>query len=196
MKFRPQEILPKQYGVGLRDARRRMVAFVQGTSTGEVTFQAVKPGMYAIVVAAPEKTLAVTRTISTAGETQGSEVNAASAPALELTADLIGGGARIEGIVEKNGHPTAGVMVALVPNDPEHHIELFRRDQSDFDGTFLLLGVIPGSYTIVAVEDAWGFAWLKPGVLARYVQHGQNVIITGKMTGTFRLPNALQVQAR
>jgi len=27
----------------------------------------------------------------------------------------------------------------------------------------------PGSYTIVAVEDAWGFQWMQPGVLATYV---------------------------
>jgi len=36
--------------------------------------------------------------------------------------------------------PVAGIMVALVPDDPEMHIELFRRDQSDFDGTFLVRG--------------------------------------------------------
>jgi hypothetical protein len=34
---------------------------------------------------------------------------------------------------------------------------MFRRDQSDFDGSFVLRGVVPGSYTIVGVEDAWGF---------------------------------------
>jgi len=34
----------------------------------------------------------------------------------------------------------AGVMVALVPKDAEAHIELFRADQSDFDGTFVLRG--------------------------------------------------------
>jgi len=82
----------------------------------------------------------------------------------------------------------AGVMVALVPKDPEAHLELFRRDQSDFDGTFVLRGVIPGSYTVVAVEDAWGFDWQQPGVLARYVQHGQNLIIGERMQGTVHLP--------
>jgi hypothetical protein len=90
----------------------------------------------------------------------------------------------------------AGAMVAIVPSDPESHVELFRRDQSDFDGTFLLPGVIPGIYTIVAVEDAWGFEWLKTGVLAWYVQHGQNVIIGEKMRGTVHLPEAVEVQPR
>jgi hypothetical protein len=68
------------------------------------------------------------------------------------------------------------VLVALVPQDPEAPVDLFRRDQSDFDGTFLLRRVIQGTYTVAAVEDAWGFDCLKAGVLARYVQKGQNVI--------------------
>jgi protocatechuate 3,4-dioxygenase beta subunit len=87
-------------------------------------------------------------------------------------------------------------MVGLVPNNPEANVDLFRRDQSDFDGTFTLAGVVPGTYTIVAVENAWGFEWLKAGVLARYVQHGQNVIIGEKMSGTLHLPDAVEVQER
>ena len=88
-----------------------------------------------------------------------------------------------------DSQPVAGVMIALVPKDPEAHRELFRRDQSDFDGSFVLRGVIPGSYTIVAVEDAWGFQWMQPGVLGRYVQHGQNVTIGELMKGSVRLPD-------
>jgi hypothetical protein len=68
---------------------------------------------------------------------------------------------------------------------PETHVDLFQRDQSDFDGTFLLRGVIPGMYTVVAVEDAWGFDWFKAGVLARDAQKGQNVIVA-KMRGWAR----------
>jgi len=49
-------------------------------------------------------------------------------------------------------------MVALVPKDPESHLEMFRRDQSDLDGSFVLPRRDPGSYTIFAVEDAWGFS--------------------------------------
>ena len=138
----------------------------------------------------------VARTIFGAGEVTGHEVNIASGARLEVTAELAVGEVGIEGVVEKNGEPMPGVMVALVPNDPEAHVELFRRDQSDFDGTFFLRGVIPGTYTIVAVEDAWGFEWLKAGVLARYVQYGKNVIIGELMRGTVHLPDAVEVQPR
>jgi hypothetical protein len=54
--------------------------------------------------------------------------------------------------------------------------------------------VIPGSYTIVAVEDAWGLEWLQPNVLARYVQHGQNLTIGELMRGTVELPDPIEVQ--
>ena len=87
-------------------------------------------------------------------------------------------------------------MVALVPKDPEAHLEMFRREQSDLDGTFVVRDVIPGSYTIVAVEDAWGFPWLQPGELGRYLLHGQELTITESMKGTVYLPEPVQVQPR
>jgi len=98
--------------------------------------------------------------------------------------------------VQKDGKPVAGVMVVLIPKDPLAHNDLFRRDQSDFDGTFVVRGVIPGSYTIVAVEDAWGFEWLKPGVLSRYAEHGQRLEIGPLMQRTVVLPDAVEVQGR
>ena len=196
VKLQTEETLPKQYALFLRDGRQRTVAFAQGEAAGQVSFPAVKPGKYAIVVVAPGKNYAVTRTTSGAGESVGSGVNFASGAAMEVTAQLVEGVVGIEGVVEKNGKPMAGVMVTLVPSDPESHVELFRRDQSDFDGTFMLRGVIPGTYTIVAVEDAWGFEWLKTGVLARYVQHGQNVIVGEKMRGMVHLLEPLEVQGK
>jgi hypothetical protein len=136
------------------------------------------------------------RLSSQAGVSQGHDINVTPGAALDLAATLSAGVVNIEGVVHKKDKPVAGVMVALVPKDPETHIELFRRDQSDFDGTFLLRGVIPGSYTIVAIEDAWGFEWLQPGVLARYVQSGQNLTIGELMRRTVHLPDPVEVQPR
>lgn len=190
--------LPKNYGVFLQDSRSRAGGFKQGDASDQVTFEEVVPGKYAIsfeVFGGPAKPYAVVRTSSAAGDTSGHYVNVTAGATVELTAYLAGGVLRIEGVAQKNGKPVAGVMVALVPNDPETHMEMFRRDQSDFDGTFSIPGVIPGTYTIVAVEDAWGFEWAQPGVLARYVQHGQEVIVGEQMRGTLRLPEPVEVQA-
>jgi protocatechuate 3,4-dioxygenase beta subunit len=189
-----EEALPKPYTVGLQDSRRRMVAFLQGDASGQVNFENLAPGRYAILVGSQAKPYAVVRTSSQAGESAGHFVNVTPGEAQEMTAFLAAGIVSIEGVVQKKDKAVAGIMVALVPDDPEKHIELFRRDQSDFDGTFLVRGVIPGSYTIVAVEDAWGFEWLQPGVLARYVQHGQNLTIGPLMRGTVHLPEPVEVQ--
>jgi len=194
LKMPGEETFPKQYGIGLQDSRRRFAAFKQGDPSGQVSFEDLPPGRYAILVFSGPKPYSVVRTSSQAGDLSGHDVNVTPGAALELTASLAVGTVSIEGAVQKKDKPLAGVMVALVPKDPEAHLELFRRDQSDFDGTFVLRGVIPGPYTIVAVEDAWGFDWQQPGVLARYVQHGQNLIIGERMQGTVHLPDPVEVQ--
>ena len=194
VKMHGNEALPKQYSVALQDSRQRSAAFKQGDPSGQVFFEDLDPGRYAILIFSGPEPYSVVRTSSQAGDLPGHDVNVTPGAALELTAFLAEGVVSIEGTVQKKGKPVAGVMVALVPKDPEAHIELFRRDQSDFDGTFVLRGVIPGSYTIVAVEDAWGFEWQQPGVLARYVQHGQNLTIGERMQGTVHLPDPVEVQ--
>ena len=42
---------------------------------------------------------------------------------------------------------------------PELHRDLFRRDQSDLDGTFTLQGIVPGRYTVLAIEGGWELDW-------------------------------------
>jgi hypothetical protein len=102
----------------------------------------------------------------------------------------------VEGFVTRGNKPASGIMVVLVPNDPQIHVDLFRRDQSDSDGSFVLRRVIPGTYTLVAVEDAWDFVWNQPGTLNHYIQHGQNLTVGALMTNTVHLPEAVQVQPR
>jgi hypothetical protein len=194
IKMPGDEPLPKQYVVGLQNARRQMMAYKQGDPTGQFFFEDLPPGKYTILVGSQAKPYSVAATTSSAGDSWGHDVNIAAGVTAEVTASLSTGIVRIEGVVQKKDKKLGGIMVALVPGDPVAHIDLFRRDQSDFDGTFVLQGVIPGAYTIVAVEDAWGLDWLQPAVLARYVQHGQNISIGDFMTGTIHLPNPIEVQ--
>jgi hypothetical protein len=194
VKMPEGEPLPRPNAVGLRDARQRFAGVRPRDASGAAEFDGVKPGKYAILLLNPGKQYAVVKVVSGGEETAGHEVTVVGGTTTEVTAELVGGDARIEGVVEKNGKPVAGVMVALVPKDPERHEELFRRDQSDFDGTFTLQSVVPGTYTVVAVEDAWGFDWMKAGVLARYVLHGKEVVVGEKKL--VRLGEAVEVQGR
>src|SRR6266566_886593 len=187
---------PKQFSIALQDSRRRVAAIRPIDTAGEVKFEDLPPGKYAILVFSPTKPYSVVRTSSQGVQTSGHELDVTPGASLDATVFLAGGVASLEGFAKRGEKPMAGAMVILVPKDPESHQEMFRRDQSDLDGSFVLRGVIPGAYTIVAVEDAWGFAWLQPSVLSQYVQHGQNVTIGERMEGSMHLPDPVEVQPR
>ena len=190
----PGEPPPKQLFLALRNSRQQVVANRALDAAGEITFENISPGKYAVLAGSSAKPYSVARVSSQGIDITGHDVNIPPGASLDLTVFLAGGVVTIEGVVTRGDRPAAGIMVALVPKDPQSHQEMFRRDQSDFDGTFLLRGVLPGSYTIVAVEDAWGFEWQQPGVLARYVQRGQNLTIGELMRGSVHLPEPVEVQ--
>ena len=190
----PGEPPPKQLFLALRNSRQQVVANRALDAAGEITFENISPGKYAVLAGSSAKPYSVARVSSQGIDITGHDVNIPPGASLDLTVFLAGGVVTIEGVVTRGDRPAAGIMVALVPKDPQSHQEMFRRDQSDFDGTFLLRGVLPGSYTIVAVEDAWGFEWQEPGVLARYVQRGQNLTIGELMRGSVHLPEPVEVQ--
>jgi hypothetical protein len=194
LKMPEGEPLPKQYVVLLRDAKQKVVEARPGDAQGVVTLGAVRPGKYAIVFETPGKMFAVGRTVATTGSQPGAEVAVTAGANQDVTVELVAGTVRIAGVAQKKGKPVAGVMVVLVPKDATQ-VQLFRRDQSDFDGTFLLPDVVPGTYTLVAVEDVWGFEWMKPGVLEMYIKTGKGMVVGPGETGVVRV-DAVEVVGR
>ena len=188
--------IPKQFFVVLRDSRWRVVAVQPVYSSGEVVFEDLPAGKHAILIYSTTKPYSVVRVSSQGVESAGHELIVRPGASSDVTVFLISGVVTVEGFAKRGEKPMAGVMVILVPRDPESHQEMFRRDQSDLDGSFALRGVIPGGYTIIAVEDAWGVEWLQPGVLARYVRHGQDVTIGELKQGSVHLPDPVEVQPR
>ncbi len=96
----------------------------------------------------------------------------------------------INGTVTSNGRSFAGAMVLLVPSDPAHNFILFRRDQSNSDGSFTLPGAIPGRYTVVAIEKGWELDWRSPDVLKPYIAGGTSIEV--KPGGKYDVKVALQ----
>jgi hypothetical protein len=66
-------------------------------------------------------------------------------------------------------------MIVLVPSDPVHNQSLFRRDQSDSDGTFTLASVKPGKYTLLAIANGWDLEWMNPAVIKPYLLAGETL---------------------
>jgi len=88
--------------------------------------------------------------------------------------------ARLDGLVQHDDKPYAGAMVVLVPRDQAGNWSMFRRDQSDSDGTFTLHEVLPGSYTVIALENGWELDWAVPSALQPYLKNGTPVEVTGE----------------
>jgi len=90
----------------------------------------------------------------------------------------------------------AGAMVVLVPENPELDRALFRRDQSDLDGTFLLRNVVPGSYTLLAIENGWDLDWSHPVVIAAYLKHGRKIEVGNQTGRPMNIAEPIEVQSK
>jgi hypothetical protein len=185
-----------QINIMLQDSHRQVLGFQAIDPAGEVELSNIPAGKYRILVNSPNGIYSVVRTISAGVESAGHELNVAAGSSVSVTVVLGLGLVGVQGFVKRGDKPASGVMVALIPIEQRSHVEMYRRDQSNSDGSFLLPAVIPGNYTLIAVEDAWGFQWQQPDVLNRYLRHGQNLTIGELMTATVHLPEAVQVQPR
>ena len=100
--------------------------------------------------------------------------------AVKLSMVVAQGMTEITGTALRGDKPAAGVMIVLVPADPANNRVLFRRDQSDSDGTFRLAGVAPGRYTLLAIDDGWELEWANPAVLKKFMAQGETLVVETK----------------
>lgn len=56
--------------------------------------------------------------------------------------------------------------------------------------------MIPGPYTVCAIENGWDLDWAKPAVIAHYCEHGRGVVVTERKQGFMQVEDAVEVQAR
>lgn len=189
--------IPAQFQIALRNGKGRVN--VAGVDTkGEANLTDVIPGKYDVVVFSSTQTQAYSavRIASEAGTISGHSLNVPPGAQLSISLTLVGSSVTIEGFAKRAGKATSGAMIVLVPKDPEANHDRFRRDQSDQDGSFSLPGVIPGSYTIIAIEDGWDLDWSQPAVLAQYLKQGQPLEITDRSPSTMHLQGAVEVQPK
>ena len=187
--------VPVPMRIAMRNSKGRVASIRPVSAEGEATFTNVSTGEYNFTAGSPNKPYSV-RIASTNGVTEGRKLNVSSGSSLEVTLSLIGGEVTVEGVAQRAGKPFSGAMVVLVPKDPEAKREFFRRDQSDMDGTFSLLQVFPGNYTVIAIEDGWDLDWGKPEVLAQYTKHGQSITVGSQTKASSQLPEPVEVQPK
>jgi len=176
-------------GISLVASHPQRSYFALLTDAGDFTLQ-VPPGEYQVVSQIPQMYLASVTSPDTPVKGRMLEVKAGSSPKLEIVAG--NGYGQLEGVAERDGGPVSGVMVLLAPEDAKDNQILFRRDQSDSDGTFLLFNIIPGRYRLLAIDEGWDLDWADPNVLAAYLKKSFAI----QVHAHDKLKQKVEVQAR
>jgi hypothetical protein len=117
--------------------------------------------------------LFVVSVTATGARVAGRTLQITSADAVVLRIVMSRGVGEVKGTAMRDSKPVSGALVLLVPPDRANNIPLFRADQSDSDGTFTLSSVVPGKYTVVAIDNGWGLEWRNPAALKPYLLHGE-----------------------
>ena len=179
----------------LSDDAVRRTLLSSHTDKPTFRFNSVPPGRW-IVLAETGNTAVAVSSIAIGAETHADSRIVVKDRPVVATATLAQGKTNIEGFVTKNGKGEAGVMVVLVPRDPAANLEFFRRDQSDSDGSFVMVQAVPGDYKIIAIEDGWELDWARPEVIARYLQGSVPVTVTAKSGASIHLSTDVVVRPR
>lgn len=161
--------LPKQAFLVLSSKKTGQGFNERVNSSSELVFKrGVPPGAYEVSLAGASG-LYLAAISAEGAKVSGRTVEFRAGSPAKLAITVSPGQAEVTGIALRDGKPVPGAMVVLVPADPAHNHVLFRRDQSDSDGTFSLPQVVPGHYKLLAIENGWELEWMNPEVLKSYM---------------------------
>jgi hypothetical protein len=148
------------------------------SGSGEFSFgTGVPTGTYEIQI---KPSHMVVHRVDSMGKAQSAngELKISGDQAVRLALVVGGESVTLKGAVLHNQAPFAGALVLLVPED-ESEISQYAQDQSDSDGTFTLLEVLPGRYKLLAIEHGWDVDWSTPAAVKPYLEHGQAITVEG-----------------
>lgn len=192
----PAESKPAQIQIALLSKTNRRGGAGILDANGDAVIQQVASGRYELFLFGRGKAYAITQISAEGAEISGHTVTitAGSSPTVSLVAAE--GSVTVEGTAMRDAKPFAGAMVVLVPKNVEGNRDLFRRDQSDLDGTFTLRNVTPGAYTLVAIENGWDLDWSQQDVIAVYAKHGRLLNVENTPGTPLRLDKPISVISR
>jgi hypothetical protein len=162
---------------------------------GHVQFDSVPPGQWNVLAAGGNVALSVIGVGTGSEMVAGGQITVRDRP-VNVNVMVAAGKCRIQGMTSKDGKGEAGVMIVLVPKDPAANLTMFRRDQSDSDGSFSFRDVVEGEYTVVAIEDGWDLDWAEPRVIAPYLRGGVSVTVMPSSAALMRLRAPVRVQGK
>jgi hypothetical protein len=190
-----KESLPPELRLQLnwKDKMHPQLSHLADIEAGKCTFETLPPGEWELELIGRRASVPIL-SISINGRTIATNHIQIGEKPIELQITARASALRVEGFAENQGRGQPGVLVLLVPMDLRRHSDWLRRDQSDSDGSFSFPGVLPGDYTLIALQDAWDLEWRSPEFLSRFLAGGVGVTIPDQPTGIYRLPVAAQIQ--
>lgn len=195
LKLLGQDSVPPGLGVGLFQESKSVGGLNRPGAKGEIEIQQVPAGTYSVQTLGGGKTYGVVSISAEGAQVKGHTIT--MPPGASATIALsVAAGVDVQGVAKKAGKPFTAAMIVLVPKNPEDNRDLFRRDQSDLDGTFSLVGVVPGSYTIIAIDDGWDLDWSQPEVIAPYLKRGMPIEVRSATSSPVQLKEAIEVQSK
>jgi len=183
-------VIQRDGGLNLRSGflrlwnlRTQQVVDTQYSENGEfsVNSEFLTPGTYAVFVRNGENSI-ISSMVATGAKVMGQSIQISGSTTVELSIRLSRSLSTIDGTALRDGKPIPGAMIVLVPENPELDLPLFRRDQSDSDGTFRLRDVLPGRYKILGIDNGWDLEWANPTLLKTRLAHAVDEQIQPNMT--------------
>jgi hypothetical protein len=167
---------PSQASIQLTNPETGEVFRSDIADRGDFDFKSddIRPGRYVVAL---ENTSGffLQKLTATGAKVIGRTLEIGSTGSVRIAGIASRGAAQVDGTAMRDDEPFAGAMIILVPQDPANNAPLFRRDQSDSDGTFTLPNVVPGQYTVIAIANGWDLEWANPAVLQPYLKKGETV---------------------
>ena len=184
VRLEGSKTVPSQLFIRFRDRESRdsFGGPISDKGEFELRHDLEKAGNYEVFLVNPDGTVAVKSISATGARVLGHTISLTSGASVKLSLQASKALGRINGVVLLNGKPQSQVVVLLVPEDQENSRVLFRRDQSDSDGTFTLPNVVPGRYTVVALQNGWNLEWANPAVLKPYLKDGVPLMVDAART--------------
>lgn len=173
------ENLPSSLFVALTPQQGQDLTYAPIEPDGGFHIRSLRTGTYEFAVFAIRTfayTMTTTRITVNGAALKGHLLTLGSEP-VTLTAALTESTATVNGYATLDGKPTPGIFLELVPRNPSAGRAAMGVNQSDSDGSFNFLHVLPGEYTLVAIQEGWTLDWTDPGAMTPYLAKGLKVVV-------------------